>query len=213
MKKADLAFLVDSSSSVGSGNFQKLENFLKNAVTKLDIGKDKVHVGLMQYSSYPSMQFPLNMYTNRGDTLKAIEGMQFMGGDTNTGDAIQNMRQQMFSQTGGARNNVPRIAIVVTDGGSSNNAKTTQQADGARRDHIGLISVGVGSAVNSYELQLIADDQTKVVKVNSFDQLEQAVDQILQKACTGKYCLSFLAAKVYTTRCLICFYVSCVYNG
>ncbi|XP_076113274.1 uncharacterized protein LOC143080959 isoform X2 [Mytilus galloprovincialis] len=184
LKKADLAFLVDSSSSVGSGNFQKLENFLKNAVTKLDIGKDKVHVGLMQYSSYPSMQFPLNMYTNRGDTLKAIEGMQFMGGDTNTGDAIQNMRQQMFSQTGGARNNVPRIAIVVTDGGSSNNAKTTQQADGARRDHIGLISVGVGSAVNSYELQLIADDQTKVVKVNSFDQLEQAVDQILQKACT-----------------------------
>lgn len=213
LKKADLAFLVDSSSSVGSGNFQKLENFLKNAVTKLDIGKDKVHVGLMQYSSYPSMQFPLNMYTNRGDTLKAIEGMQFMGGDTNTGDAIQNMRQQMFSQTGGARNNVPRIAIVVTDGGSSNNAKTTQQADGARRDHIGLISVGVGSAVNSYELQLIADDQTKVVKVNSFDQLEQAVDQILQKACTGKYCLSFLAAKVYTTRCSICFYVSCVYNG
>lgn len=162
-----------------------MENFLKNAVSKLDVGKDKVHVGLMQYSSYPSTEFPLNMYTNRGDILRAIEGMSFMGGDTNTGDALQEMRQQMFSQTGGARGNVPRIAIVVTDGGSSNNAKTTQEADAARRDNIGIISVGVGKSANNYELQIIGGSQSNVVSVNGFDQLEQAVDQILQKACTG----------------------------
>lgn len=186
-KPADLAFLVDSSSSVGSANFQKLENFLKNAVTKIDIGKDKVHVGLMQFSSYPSMEFPLNMYTNRGDVLRAIERLQFMGGDTNTGDALQNMRQHMFSQTAGARTNVPRIAIVVTDGGSSDNAKTTQQADGARRDNIGVIAVGVGKSVNNYEMQVIGGGQSNVVTVSSFDQLEQAVNQVLQKACTGNY--------------------------
>lgn len=187
LQKADLAFLIDSSSSVGAENFHKMENFLKSAVSKLDVGQDKVHVGLMQYSSYPSTEFPLNMFSDRGDILKAIEGMSFMGGDTNTGDALQEMRQNMFSQNSGARSNVPRIAIVVTDGGSSNNAKTTQEADTARRENIGVISVGVGKATNNYELQIIAGSQSNVISVNSFDQLEQSVDQILQKACSGIY--------------------------
>ena len=66
-------FLLDSSSSIGQKNFQKLEDFLKNTVKDLDIGQDKVRVGVMQYSSYPSLEFPLNMYGSRYDALKAID--------------------------------------------------------------------------------------------------------------------------------------------
>ena len=38
--------------------------------------------------------------------------MRYMGGGTNTADAIKYMRQNMFSQSGGARPNVPRIGML-----------------------------------------------------------------------------------------------------
>ncbi|KAK3581063.1 hypothetical protein CHS0354_033849 [Potamilus streckersoni] len=79
LHKADLVFLVDSSSSVGNTNFQKVEHFLKDVVTKLDVGPDRVHVGLMTYSSYPSLDFPLDMYQSRAerqDSLKIVTADQ-----------------------------------------------------------------------------------------------------------------------------------------
>ena len=69
-------FLLDSSSTIGQTNFQKLEDFMKNTVKNLPVGPDQVRVGVMQYSSYPSMEFPLNMHDNRYDVLKAIDQVQ-----------------------------------------------------------------------------------------------------------------------------------------
>jgi Mg-chelatase subunit ChlD len=59
--------------------------------------------------------------------LKGIDNIQYMGGGTNTADAINAMRNQMFSQGMGARPGVPRIAIVVTDGRSSSLTDTVRK--------------------------------------------------------------------------------------
>ena len=69
MQQADIVFLVDGSGSIGAANFAKLENFVKGIVGKLDVGANKVHVGLMQFSNYPSKEFPLNMYSSRQDVM------------------------------------------------------------------------------------------------------------------------------------------------
>lgn len=84
LQKADVVFLLDSSSSIGKDNFHKIEDFLKDVTEELAISPEGVHVGLMQYSSYPSLEFPLNMYTTRYDVLKAIDGVSkeyFQGGN------------------------------------------------------------------------------------------------------------------------------------
>ena len=60
---------MDGSGSIGATNFVKLENFVKGIVGQLDMGSNKVHVGLVQFSNYPSKQFPLNMYTSRQDAM------------------------------------------------------------------------------------------------------------------------------------------------
>lgn len=73
LRKADIVFLLDSSSSIGKDNFHKLEDFLKDVASKLPVSQDGIHVGLMQYSSYPSLEFPLNLYSSRYDVLKAID--------------------------------------------------------------------------------------------------------------------------------------------
>ena len=74
-----MVFLLDSSSTIGRDNFRKLEDFLKDVVQDLNVSPDGVHVGLMQYSSYPSLEFPLDRHTSRYDVLKAIDNVSSVG--------------------------------------------------------------------------------------------------------------------------------------
>lgn len=185
--KADIVFLIDGSGSIGPTNFNKLKTFLKGITSQLDVGADKIHVGVEQFSNYPSIEFPLNMHTNEADLSSAVDNINYMSGGTNTGSAIDYMSQQMFSQTSGARPSVPRIAVVITDGKSSSSAATATAADQARQNHISLIAVGVGNGVDINELHSIADDpdSSNTFTVNSYDQLNTLTAQIIQKACSG----------------------------
>lgn len=110
-----------------------------------------------------------------------------MGGGANTADALQYMRQQMFSQNSGARPGVPRIGIVITDGSSSNSGEVAIQADNARLDNIGLISVGVGPNMNTAELQSIADDPdaSHMFTVSDFNELHTITSSLIDAMCTG----------------------------
>ncbi|XP_046585152.1 uncharacterized protein LOC124292144 [Haliotis rubra] len=185
LQKADLVFMIDSSSNVGDAQHQQLEQFLKDFIIRLPIGKDKVQVGLVQYSSHPADGFPLNMYTDRMDLLKAVDTLRYMGGGTNTADALKYMREQAFSSVSGARTDVPRIGIIITNGHSSNPTATTTEADKARSSDIGLIGVGVGSGVDLNELYNIADNPhtTNTFTISDNDQMQNSIPQILNAAC------------------------------
>ena len=80
--------------------------------------------------------------SHRGSLLKGIDNIRYMGGGTNTADAINTMRTQMFSQGMGARPGVPRVAIVVTDGRSTSVADTVS---------------GFVTLLRSVEVDIVAD--------------------------------------------------------
>ena len=188
LQNADVVFMVDSSASIGSEDFQKTQIALKNVITNLNVGPNNVHVGVMQYSSYPTMGFPLSMYTNRGDVLHAVENLKMMGGGTNTADAIKYTTDEMFSQSSGARPNVPRIAILLTNGGSLDSQAAITQANIARQAGIGINVVGVGSNINTQEVNQIANQPSgsHVITVNSYDNLQSVTNNIIQQACGGQ---------------------------
>ncbi|XP_041376879.1 cartilage matrix protein-like [Gigantopelta aegis] len=167
LQRADLVFLVDSSSSISSEDFQQLEEFLKDVAVRLPIGPNNVQMGVLQFGSHPSIAFPLDMYSNRLDVLKGIQNLNYLGGATNTADALKYMREHVFSHVSGARFNVPRIAVVITGGHSSNPSQTTIEADNARMSKIGVIGVGVGSGVNINELHNIAGSVGRPADHNS----------------------------------------------
>ena len=133
--------------------------------------------------------------SSRAEVMKAIDSINDIGGGTNTAEAITNMDHQMFSQKSGARPNVPRIAVVITDGRSSNPTNTAAAANQARADHIGMMSVGIGAGVDQSELHAISDnpDSENSFMVNNYDQLSSITSQIIQKACRGMntYLLTF----------------------
>ncbi|KAK7491400.1 hypothetical protein BaRGS_00017378, partial [Batillaria attramentaria] len=227
LTKADLVLLVDSSSSVGREDFEHLEDFIKDLVVQLPVGQDQVQVGLVQFSGHPSLEFPLNMYSDRLSVLKAVDTLQFMGGGTNTGDAIDYVTSNVYTADGGAR----------TD--SVDPAATAEAANRARSENIGLVAVGVGSHINEQELQAIANDPDSafVFKVDNYKDLKAQTGDILKSVCTGApttpdpcqdridhcydYPLSVCSNDTYlqwaqancARRCGFCTHGKCMYKG
>ncbi|GFO23771.1 collagen alpha-4(vi) chain [Plakobranchus ocellatus] len=188
LQKADLVFVVDSSSSVGQNDFHHLEDFLKDAIVQLPVQRDNVRVGVVQYGNHPSLEFSLDVYSERLSMMKAVDGINFMGGGTNTGHAIQYTTDTLFSTSQGARNGVPHIAVVITDGHSGDRTATLAAADKARQQGVNLFAVGIGQNVNRQELQDIADDPDSdhIFQARSYKDLKTLSKQILDATCKVK---------------------------
>ena len=171
----DLIFVLDSSGSVGSSDYQRVREFVKNFIMSISIGQDEDQVGVIIFSSDAQVVFNLNTYQNQAQLLSAISSIPYISGSTNTAAALRQLIDEGFTEGGGARldsKTVLRIAIVMTDGKSNVNAGDTPIA--AERVHdfrpsILVYAVGVTSSVNQDELNEIATSPEFIENLESFD--------------------------------------------
>nr|XP_020662523.1 collagen alpha-6(VI) chain-like [Pogona vitticeps] len=179
-KKADVMFLVDSSSSIGAENFKKMQKFMKEVVNQSDIGLDRVHVGIVQFSSTQKEEFQLNNYSTRSDIIAAIGRMSALNQSILTGEALQFVANY-FTPAKGARPSVNKILILITDGKAQDEVKTPAKA--LREKGIIIYSVGVFNA-NKTQLEEISEKPENVFYVENFDILNQIEDKIIFGICT-----------------------------
>ncbi|XP_026146323.1 collagen alpha-1(XII) chain isoform X5 [Carassius auratus] len=180
--QADVVLLVDGSYSIGLTNFAKVRSFLEVLVNSFDIGPDKVQISLVQYSRDPHTEFYLNTHHDLSTAVKAVRTFPYRGGSTNTGKAMTYVRERIFVPTRGARANVPRVMILITDGKSSDAFK--DPATKLRNTDVEIFAVGVKDAVRS-ELEAIANSpvETHVYTVEDFDAFQRISNELTQSIC------------------------------
>lgn len=180
--QADVVLLVDGSYSIGLNNFAKVRAFLEVLVKTFDIGPNKVQISLVQYSRDPHTEFYLNTHQDLPAVLRAVEKFPYRGGSTNTGRAMTYVREKIFIQNRGARTNVPRVMILITDGKSSDAFK--DPATRLKNSDVEVFAVGVKDAVRS-ELEAIASPptDTHVYTVEDFDAFQRISNELTQSIC------------------------------
>ena len=188
----DLIFVLDSSGSVGSSNFQNVRNFVSNLVSQLEIGPDNTQVGLLNFASSPRIEFHLNTHQDNSSLVRAIANIPYTSGGTNTAAALTTLLSE-FSTVNGARplqEGIPRVAIVVTDGQSNSRTATITAASNLHASNIIVYAVGVGSGIDIVELNAIASDPDSqyvrllsTFNVNELRDLQESLDS---EACQGK---------------------------
>ncbi|XP_059354175.1 collagen alpha-1(XII) chain-like isoform X2 [Carassius carassius] len=180
--QADVVLLVDGSYSIGLSNFAKVRSFLEVLVNTFDIGPNKVQISLVQYSRDPHTEFYLNTHHDLSAVVKAVRSFPYRGGSTNTGKAMTYVRERIFVPTRGARANVPRVTILITDGKSSDAFK--DPANKLRNTDVEIFAVGVKDAVRS-ELEAIANSpvETHVYTVDDFDAFQRISNELTQSIC------------------------------
>ncbi|XP_074510381.1 collagen alpha-6(VI) chain isoform X4 [Sebastes fasciatus] len=181
---ADIVFLVDGSTSIGISDFEEVRKFLRSVVTGLDIGSNKVRVGLAQYSSDTHQEFLLKEHMDKQSLLAAVDTFPYRAGGTETGKAIDFLRTTYFTEDAGSRasQRVPQIAVVITDGDSTDDVVVPAQ--NLRKHGVIVFGIGVGGA-NMEELKSIANRPKErfLSSIDSYQALQRLTVGLLQTVC------------------------------
>ncbi|XP_075403320.1 collagen alpha-6(VI) chain [Tenrec ecaudatus] len=180
--QADIMFLVDSSGSIGLANFGKMKTFMKSLVSKSQIGPDRVQIGVVQFSDTNKEEFPLNKFTTPREITDAIDRMPHIGETTMTGSALSFV-SQYFSPNRGARPNVRKFLILITDGEAHDAVKDPAAA--LRQAGTIIYSVGVFGS-NVTQLEEISGRPEMVFYVENFDILKRIEDDLVFGICSPR---------------------------
>lgn len=175
---AELIFVLDESGSVGSSNFLKSKNFVKDVIAHFEIGPQATQVGIVTFSSYPNFFFPLNRYQDKTSLLNAVSNLAYRGGSTNTGGALHQARTQLLTEANGMRTGAySKVVIVLTDGYSNYNSyPLADEAEKLKKEAI-VVGVGVGG-YNLNELKLIASKDDYIYTMVSFSDLATFIQEL-----------------------------------
>nr|XP_015212368.1 PREDICTED: collagen alpha-6(VI) chain [Lepisosteus oculatus] len=188
--QADIVFLIDSSGSIKSEDYQKMKDFMKKIIQKLDIGRDKVRIGAKQYCHLEQDEFELDDYSQASDLMKAVDGMNQLGGGTLTGQALHSVSKNFQK----ARKDVNKILIVITDGEAQD--EVLQPAAALRNEGIFIFSIGVFGA-NYVQLEEISGSPANIFYIQNYEALFGILDKVIFSICIPKEeCLDINVADI-----------------
>nr|WNX29084.1 VWACP-1 [Colubraria reticulata] len=188
MDPMDLSFVIDSSISIGEGNFSIGMKFVNDFVDNFQINPHTVRVSAITFGDQIYLQdaFDFDDFSNKKELMDRLSAIQWQHGKaTNTGAGIHYMRALQMSKR---RPNAAHVCIVITDGESQDGEKTVHEARQAQQQGIVMYAVGVGQIgkqLNEQELFSIAGSPQRVLSANSYQQLNLLKKQLIKKTCEG----------------------------
>uniref|UniRef100_A0A9J7YIH1 Integrin subunit alpha 2 n=1 Tax=Cyprinus carpio carpio TaxID=630221 RepID=A0A9J7YIH1_CYPCA len=141
----DVAIVLDGSNSIYP--WPDVRNFLIKLLENLDIGPDKTRV-----CTDLSFLYPFSSDQNKDKVLSAASGIeQKTGEETNTFEALDNVRQTAFLPENGGRPGATKVLVVVTDGESTDGHKGQEVIERCKRD--GIVRFGIAILKQSADIQ------------------------------------------------------------
>ncbi|XP_075171327.1 collagen alpha-6(VI) chain-like [Anomaloglossus baeobatrachus] len=180
--EADITFLIDGSGSISESDFIEMKKFMVSVIEDFDIGSDKVHVGVAQYSDLFRTEFQLKTYLDKETLKEKVNNIEKLGGNTLIGNALTKTDSALLSQAANSRINegVQQILLVITDGDSQD--KVAEPAEALRRKGVDTYAVGVGR-VSETQLLQIAGFASSRFSVDNFDELKNIKKRIVRDIC------------------------------
>ena len=181
-------FLLDTSSSVGKEDFEKVQQWVANLVDTFEVGPEHTRVGVVHYSEQPTTAFELGHFDSGEPVKAAAQSVAYQGGHTNTGDALRYISRHSFSPLAGGRPGnraFKQVAILLTDGRSQD--LVLEAAAAAHRAGIRIFAVGVGEALRE-ELEEIASEpkSAHVFHVSDFDAIDKIRGKLRRRLCESE---------------------------
>ncbi|EFB30069.1 hypothetical protein PANDA_020540 [Ailuropoda melanoleuca] len=181
----DLVFLLDTSSSVGKEDFEKVRQWVANLVDTFEVGPERTRVGVVRYSDQPTTAFELGLFGSREAVKAAARHLAYHGGNTNTGDALRFITRHSFSPQAGGRPGdraFKQVAILLPAGRSQD--LVLDAAAAAHRAGIRIFAVGVGAALKE-ELEEIASEpkSAHVFHVSDFNAIDKIRGKLRRRLC------------------------------
>ena len=92
----DLAFLIDSSGSIGKTNWRRMLKFMKTLSNKLMLSPDRARIAVVSFSIGATLHFGLDSHGTLKSTEYAIDHIRWTGFWTNIGAGLKVTKDQVF---------------------------------------------------------------------------------------------------------------------
>ncbi|XP_064925238.1 collagen alpha-3(VI) chain isoform X9 [Columba livia] len=180
----DIVFLIDSSDSVRSDGLAHIRDFISRIVQQLEVGPNKVRIGVVQFSNNVFPEFYLKTHKSKNAVMQAIRRLRLRGGSpVNAGKALDYVVKNYFIKSAGSRieDGVPQHLVVIL--GDRSQDDVNRPANVITSTSIKPLGVGARN-VDRNQLQVITNDPERVLVVQDFTELptlENRVHNILEE--------------------------------
>ncbi|XP_060029093.1 integrin alpha-M isoform X2 [Erinaceus europaeus] len=183
---SDIAFLIDGSGSILSLDFQRMKNFVSTVMSQFK--KSQTLFSLMQYSDEFRTHFTFEDFRRNPNPESLVLPIRQLLGKTHTATGIRKVVRELFDSRSGARENVFKILVVITDGEKFGDPLEYEDViPEADQEKVIRYVIGVGAAFSNeksrQELNTIASKPPRdyVFRVNNFEALKTIQNQLQEK--------------------------------
>lgn len=181
----DLAFIIDSSSSIGEDNFNLITSFVGDIVSNFTISETLTHIAVLRYNSQVSPVLWFDTFNTKSEILAAISAINYSGSGTRTGKALGYAANYVLNPTYGAREEVPTVTLVITDGESQDEITNAARA---LKSKSAVMAIGIGDA-NETELVQMASSPLSFgyKRISNFEDLSSVTSDVISSLCTIQF--------------------------
>lgn len=180
--RAKICYAIDESGSISGSEFdQELEVVvgITHVYSAFAPTSYFSAVGFGSTWSIPEVSTVQSLTTDVDTFVASVEGNSQSGGLTPIGPALSKCHEELkkFNAC------LPRIIVLLTDGYGNLGPSGTSVADMIKDDNMKIVTVGIGSSVNSGNLMEIATVPGYYVPITDFETLGAEIGTISKKIC------------------------------
>ena len=183
----DLAFVFDSSDTIGVGALGDAKMLVKKMVKGLELGADESRVALVVFADKVEVKARFSENLSVKQFQNMVQNMKSIGSRTRIDKALVETKQ-VFKE---GRDDVYKIAVVLTDGIQSEDHDTKSllsTSEPLRRAGVRVIAVAIGTRASKGRLRLMTDSMDDVKEEDeALEYFQQLSDKLNQNLC-GNYC-------------------------
>ena len=155
----DVAFIIDSSGSISRRNYGKIKVFVKGIAGRLGISTNGSRAGIILYSTKASVKAYFNDSRTIEEFKRKVDELPHERGLTYINKALELASSELFSR---ARKDVPKVAMLLTDGEQSNPESTLNLRDVRKFDDL-VTNVGITPIV--FAKRLVREIKSMVMTI------------------------------------------------
>ena len=193
---ANIAFIIDSSESIGIISFMDSKSFVKEVMIKLAGNSRHLEIAVMLYSTTVSVKLDFSQKYNLMDFIVTIDHLRWESGYARTDIALKMSSEYIFTNdTLSRRLNVPMIAILMTDGKTTKNVQDfvplSNASEPLKQKGVRIFVVGITSGADEQELLEITERESDLILAYDsiitygFYTLRDTVDNVVNKVLSA----------------------------
>lgn len=170
--KAEVIYVLDSSSFVGPENYRKEKDFVKALARVLNHNPNYTQSSVITFDSFYDSPIPMGTYREIDRFSEAVDNLRYTGSPSSQLHFALAFAVRGFSRD---KPDVPKIIIVITNQDPQNRASIDSLAGILRREGTNVTVLGVGDKSNFPNLRRLVVRPEDMFTPKTFDDLASYV--------------------------------------